>query len=503
MVQVTSLTQARRLPRAVVVVSVLTVVLVLVGAGTVAWGASLREDGRLLEGTTIAAVDVGGASVEEARALVEAELAARLDRVVEVTADGRRWETTPRELAATSDVDAVLDRALERERSAGLVDLLWGWLTGGALGPELDVTVDVPAHDAAAFVDGLAREVDREPQDAAVAWNGAGFDVTEEQPGRRVDREAAVAGLAAGLNGDVDRVELPVAAPAPRITGQLARRIADAVGGVVDGALGRPVTVTLEGSSRTVTPRDVGAVPVVEPLLAAALEAGDPAAVPADVQLEIPDDPLASLVDGIAAEHEQAPANAELDWTSTGIQITPERPGRAVPRDAATGDLRSALQGGGDRVELSLAEVAPRVTSASYTHTLLVNQAQRRLSYYRDGRLARQWPVAVGSGGHPTPTGVFTVGAKRYEPTWTNPSPDGWGADMPASIPPGPDNPLGPRAINWNQNGRDTLIRFHGTPNAASIGQAASKGCVRMYPADVIELYDLVPTGATIVSVAG
>jgi lipoprotein-anchoring transpeptidase ErfK/SrfK len=73
---------------------------------------------------------------------------------------------------------------------------------------------------------------------------------------------------------------------------------------------------------------------------------------------------------------------------------------------------------------------------------------------------------------------------------------------MPAQIGPGPDNPLGARAINWNRNGADTLIRFHGTPNEDSIGEAASAGCVRMFNDDVIELYDLVETGMTIVSVS-
>jgi hypothetical protein len=96
-----------------------------------------------------------------------------------------------------------------------------------------------------------------------------------------------------------------------------------------------------------------------------------------------------------------------------------------------------------------------------------------------------------------------TVGAKRFEPTWSNPALDRWGRDMPARIGPGPDNPLGVRALNWNRpGGGDTLIRFHGTPNEASIGTASSNGCVRMFNADVTELYDLVPSGVTILSVA-
>jgi lipoprotein-anchoring transpeptidase ErfK/SrfK len=96
-----------------------------------------------------------------------------------------------------------------------------------------------------------------------------------------------------------------------------------------------------------------------------------------------------------------------------------------------------------------------------------------------------------------------TESVKRFEPTWYNPAPNGWGSDMPAVIGPGPDNPLGLRALNWNRGGADTLIRFHGTPNESSIGEAASRGCVRMFNSDVIELYDLVPSGTAIVSING
>jgi lipoprotein-anchoring transpeptidase ErfK/SrfK len=84
-------------------------------------------------------------------------------------------------------------------------------------------------------------------------------------------------------------------------------------------------------------------------------------------------------------------------------------------------------------------------------------------------------------------------------PTWINPDPTGWGASMPAMIPPGPGNPLGVRAINWTAPG----IRFHGTSATSSIGTAASHGCVRMYNEDVIELYDVVKVGTPIVSIYG
>ena len=59
----------------------------------------------------------------------------------------------------------------------------------------------------------------------------------------------------------------------------------------------------------------------------------------------------------------------------------------------------------------------------------------------------------TGSGGFPTPKGFWHIVNKRKNPTWVNPEPTGWGKSMPASIPPGPGNPLGPRAIEY-------LVRF-------------------------------------------
>ena len=44
-------------------------------------------------------------------------------------------------------------------------------------------------------------------------------------------------------------------------------------------------------------------------------------------------------------------------------------------------------------------------------------------------------------------------------------------------VPPGPQNPLGPRALYLG----DTLYRIHGTNRPGSIGGAVSHGCFRMY----------------------
>jgi len=50
-----------------------------------------------------------------------------------------------------------------------------------------------------------------------------------------------------------------------------------------------------------------------------------------------------------------------------------------------------------------------------------------------------------------------------------------------------------------NANTRDRFIYIHGTKHEDKIGTPASRGCVRMRNSDVIELFDLVDEGASVV----
>jgi L,D-transpeptidase ErfK/SrfK len=139
---------------------------------------------------------------------------------------------------------------------------------------------------------------------------------------------------------------------------------------------------------------------------------------------------------------------------------------------------------------------AKRVPKDKYDQILLLRIGENKLYLYEDGKITRRWTVATGQPEYPTPTGLYEITLKRYMPTWVNPDPTGWGASMPLSIPPGPGNPLGLRALNWSA----PAIRFHGTSATYSLGYNASHGCVRMANEDVIELYDTVDIGTPIVS---
>lgn len=216
-----------------------------------------------------------------------------------------------------------------------------------------------------------------------------------------------------------------------------------------------------------------------------------------DVALRYPKKGAVSFIAGLAQEFNENPLDASLDYSSGWVEFVKETMGRQVDEKASARNLLGALRSGDGTANLEVDLNKPDVLVKDFEQVLLLRQSEHTLYFYQDQKITHEWVVATGQPAYPTPTGLWHVSELRYMPTWINPAPDGWGSDMPDSIPPGIGNPLGLRAINWDASG----IRFHGTSDIGSLGTSASHGCVRMSNDDVIELYDMVEVGTPIVSV--
>ncbi len=125
---------------------------------------------------------------------------------------------------------------------------------------------------------------------------------------------------------------------------------------------------------------------------------------------------------------------------------------------------------------------------------LEVSISRRQVTAFHGEIKLKTYPVAVGREGWGTPVGSHRVLQTIEYPAWENP----FTGDVIASK--DPENPLGDRWIGFWTNGKD-WSGFHGTPNRASVGTAASHGCIRMYNEDVRELFSQVKIG-TIVKVS-
>ena len=127
--------------------------------------------------------------------------------------------------------------------------------------------------------------------------------------------------------------------------------------------------------------------------------------------------------------------------------------------------------------------------------TIVINTAERRLYLVlRDGEALR-YGIGVGRDGFRW-GGVHRISAKKEWPGWTPPREMlARRPDLPRHMDGGIENPLGARALYLGS----TLYRIHGSNEPETIGQAVSSGCFRMTNEDVVDLYNRVSVGATVV----
>jgi lipoprotein-anchoring transpeptidase ErfK/SrfK len=135
--------------------------------------------------------------------------------------------------------------------------------------------------------------------------------------------------------------------------------------------------------------------------------------------------------------------------------------------------------------------------SGSYsTGTIIVKTNERALYYVLGNGKALRYPVGVGRAGKQW-TGTSYITSKQLKPAWSPPAEIRHDKpSLPSVIPGGsPGNPMGAAAMTLS--GGEYAI--HGTNSPGSIGGFVSYGCIRMYNADVLDLYNRVGWGTTVV----
>jgi len=126
---------------------------------------------------------------------------------------------------------------------------------------------------------------------------------------------------------------------------------------------------------------------------------------------------------------------------------------------------------------------------------LVVNVPEMQLYDFTVGAEPEVFAVAIGDQMDPSLVGSFRIGEKRLHPAWRVPaSIRAERPDLPAVVPPGPDNPLGD---HWMTIG-STSYGIHGTNNRWSIGREATHGCLRLYADEIARLYARTRTGTPV-----
>ena len=136
---------------------------------------------------------------------------------------------------------------------------------------------------------------------------------------------------------------------------------------------------------------------------------------------------------------------------------------------------------------------------------IVINAAAMRLFYYPkvkkgEPQVVHTYPIGIGKVGWRTPEGVTKLVRRKKDPEW-RPTASiikehlrERGEKLPAVVKAGPENPLGRHAfyLGW------PTYMIHGTNKPAGVGLRSSHGCIRLYPEDIAQLFELAPIGTQV-----
>ena len=203
---------------------------------------------------------------------------------------------------------------------------------------------------------------------------------------------------------------------------------------------------------------------------------------------------LRAFIDGIANEINSQPVSATINPDAAALNVTPSHEGLAVQKRFLRYRILRVLRNP-DSLHVALVPtrtLRPKLSldrlRSEYSTYVTIDRSHFTLRLWKDLKLARSYPIAVGRQGLETPAGQYTIDDKQVNPSWHVPNSSWAGALAGRVIPPGPDDPIKARWMGF-YNGAG----IHGTDEISSIGTAASHGCIRMTIPDVVALFPLVP----------
>jgi lipoprotein-anchoring transpeptidase ErfK/SrfK len=187
-----------------------------------------------------------------------------------------------------------------------------------------------------------------------------------------------------------------------------------------------------------------------------------------------------------------APKDADIDVSTGWVRIVPEKAGKEIDVEASKQAVMNGVALGDSTVKMVARPVKPR-SDPTMSKVILVRAGENMLYLYENGQIVKQWPVATGASGYETPEGVHRIIQKIVNPSWHNPG-SAWARGLPKVIGPGPNNPLGTKALRLDA----PAILIHATANRGSIGYSESHGCIRMTEEDEAELFSMVGIGTRV-----
>src|SRR5688572_21052821 len=146
------------------------------------WAYDEAQKDQIAPGITVGGIDIGGRDVDSARKIIKNEVVDPLRQPVVVEFAGEDYTLTPKRLEQSSDVEGMLDEAVERSREGGLIERVSRYAAGSGVDADIDPRIGYSDEALEKFVGDLAGEINREAVNASLEPDG---ERLSPQPGEK------------------------------------------------------------------------------------------------------------------------------------------------------------------------------------------------------------------------------------------------------------------------------------------------------------------------------
>jgi len=299
--------------------------------------------GKMLPGTTVRGIDIGGLTATEAADKLRDRLSGKAAEKMTLLAAGKRYDFDPPKSGLEFDVVATIAQVPSGFPSPAEV---WRAFTGTT---DLEPKVSSDPEKMRAAVDDLAKRVDLKVREGSVRFEGLKPVVVTPRDGRELEREAAIAAITKAFLGPEKEVRLPVSVIKPMAGAETVKKAAAGARKALSG----PVTLTFAGKQTQLPVETLAAHLSFKP------DSSGGMSPKFDAKNAV------ASVEGDLVDSALAPRDPTFQIVGGKPKLVPGRKGKGIDDERLATDVANMVARDGDRtIPVSLATVKPRMSDA-------------------------------------------------------------------------------------------------------------------------------------------
>lgn len=310
------------------------------------WAAAYAVAGeKIPEGTTVAGVDIGGMTADEATPLLDQKFAPAHSQPINVTAGDSTTEVNPADAGLSFDAEATIEKA-DAVRSWSPVKL-WKHFTGGG---EIEPVIKADDKLIAKVAAKVNKRAGTPFKDGDVVIKKGKIKTTQPVAGEGVSDEALQTALAGQLLVEGERkADVPLAELTPDVD---EADVQEAVDKVATPAVSGPITLKFEKTPVELSPKEFGDAIRFDPK-------------DGELQASVAPSKLKKVLKKALADDAAKPVDATIKMVNGAPKVIPAKPGVTFNQkdlEAVFLDVVTAPQG--ERtVEVKSKVAKPKVTT--------------------------------------------------------------------------------------------------------------------------------------------